>query len=321
LGTNQTESKNLIERVYAQWKVIYSDETGEHRLPTSKKAIRNSEQLIAEYEDQGNSGKENASKLTEIKEVLRNAKKRRMHVSVQVILATVITILLLLFLAKFHKKPGYLTERLSDERVTTLIQQNLQANERKLAGYEKELAAGRENYRKDYNWDEKEKDKYWDRMQEEIIKTRAKIEKLSSISIAEYRAQDRERDINNRKEQIKGPIFLFVSLIFYIIVSRRPAFMFWRKAANKEVFSKLENTVGAGIASAAFASLYTVPYATVEKIQWSNGMVTKGVSSLGTNFLIFAIIMILLLAYFFLVAITLPVRVLLNFLRNFVFYI
>jgi len=197
----------------------------------------------------------------------------------------------------------------------------LQANERKLAGYEKELAAGRENYRKDYNWDEKEKDKYWDRMQEEIIKTRAKIEKLSSISIAEYRAQDRERDINNRKEQIKGPIFLFVSLIFYIIVSRRPAFMFWRKAANKEVFSKLENTVGAGIASAAFASLYTVPYATVEKIQWSNGMVTKGVSSLGTNFLIFAIIMILLLAYFFLVAITLPVRVLLNFLRNFVFYI
>jgi hypothetical protein len=321
MSANQAKADELIKQIYASWKIIYSDGTGEHRLPTSKKAIEKSKELLTELESLQLDDKYYYEKSKEIKEVLKNGSKRRFHVSKQVIFATILYIAILFFIGGLHKKPGSRYDKFSDQQIIEMKQRTLDLKKKNVASYEETIKAGRENYMTGSKKTEKEKDKSWKRLPETMEKYKQFIINVTPMSPQEYREYWKQIEINNKKGQFKGILLFVISLILYLIVSRRPAFMFWRKGADKEVFNKIENTVGKGVTAAAFASLYTVPFATVEKIHWSNGMITKGVSSFGTNILIFAIMMILVLAYFCMVAMTMPIRVVINFLRNFVFYI
>jgi hypothetical protein len=220
------------------------------------------------------------------------------------------------------KKPGYRVLELTEQELIERKNKSLEVTKKNLESSLKIKNAGYENYLKDRDdLSEKKKKERWDRRMKKIPEKEKYIKEVTPLNAEEYRQYYIKDAIKSRNQYLRTVIAYIIFYILYLFVSRRPNFLYWRKGADKDVFSKLENSVGGGIASAAFTSLYTVPSATIQKITWSNGMVTKGVSSFGANIFVFVMIMLLLFFFYLLVAVTIPFRVIINYLRNFVLYI
>lgn len=322
MSAKTSEAQQLIEEIYSTWKIIYTEADGtEYRLPTNRKAIATSEKLLKELQGLEIKDARTREEIARIADTVAQGKKRRLHANKRVIIATIVFILLLLFMSDFHKAPGYFVRDLNPEELAKRRETALKVEQQNLASDLKRFEAGRESWMADPSIAPDKKEEGWERLIKRIDRRKKFIAEVTPLSPEEYRDYVIEDEYQTRLVRIRGVIIYVVALILYLIVSRRPAFMFWRKGADKDTFEKIENSVGNGLASAAFTSLYTVPAATFDQIHWSNGAVTKQMSGFGANIFIMVMILFAVFIYYMFVAFTMPVRVVVNFLRNYVIYV
>ena len=316
-------AEELIDQIYEKWALIYTDEEGEHRLPTSRKAIKKSEELLGKVKKIVDLDDEYCkNEIQNIENVLKKGKKRKFNFSIKIFIATILWLGFIIYGNDLHKKPGFRVLDLTEQQLIDKKEKSLEVVKKNLESDLQKQAKGEENYYKNSKKSDEERKKLWNRLLERIEERKQYIEEVTPLNAEEFRNYYIQSEKSGRRNDYKRTVIVYILFyILYLIASRRPIFLYWRKGANKDVFNKLEDSIGGGIASAAFTSLYAVPSATINKIHWSNGLITKNVTGFGANIFVFALILLFLFFYYIFVAITLPLRAIVNFLRNYVLYI
>ena len=314
------KAQKLLDQIYESWKVIYTDDEGKHRLPTSRKAIHKSQIIVEELKALPLDDGYYLSEIEEIDDILKKSVERKFNFSIKIFIAMILWLGLVIIQNDIHKKPGFRIEGLTEEQLLNKKQKSLEVTKKNLQRDLEKFQAGYENYNKNYNWDEKKRKESWENLQERIGERKQYIKDITPLNAKQYRKYYIKDAVKARNRYLKTVIAYIIFYFLYLIASRRPNFLYWRKGSNKEVFSKIEDTIGNGIASAAFTSLYTVPSASLEKIHWSNGLITKRTSMFGANIFVFVLILFFLFCYYIFLAIIVPIRAIINYLRNYVLY-
>ena len=163
------KAAKLIDEIYSSWKVIYTDEQGDHRLPTSKKAIKKSTELLSELKSLNITDPVYQEDIEDIEEILKRATKRKFNFSIKIFIAMILWLGFIVIQNDIHKKPGFRVIDLNEKQLISKKESSLKVTKRNLAEDEKEFSEGFDKYRTDWNMDEKEGKKSWKRLQEKMV--------------------------------------------------------------------------------------------------------------------------------------------------------
>lgn len=309
----------LLQTIYQSWDVMYEDETGIYRLPTNRKAIELTKQHLPELEKLAVGNEQLASEVNEIKKILTNAETRTSKLNRTTLIATIVWLGFLFFFNGLHKSNDSMLEGRTDEQILRMKNNELRIAERNVAKYTAIIDAGYKAYGEGYDWTKKEKKEKWKRDKEFLKDNKKMVKDITPMSLKQYKKYTIKRTRDYKVKYQIMFVFYILGYIAYLYASRRPNFLSWKR--GKASFGKLQDTVGDGVAFAAFTALMTEPFVTVERLHWSNGMVTTRMTNMGQNILIAGMILVLLFGFYIFVAMTVPYRAIINYVRNYVLYI
>ncbi|GEM_PF-2504741 len=335
-GSNLTGNKKKIDDIYNSWEFVGVDENGYNTyMPLSRKSIKFSKSVVAELKGTQLDDEEKGQ-IKYIKKVLRSAMKRKTRASIKVIIIVLILAGLWGWQLGAFTTPGenlldkegqeladYFNARMFelkrdiDYNINTGIPEtkasievhkaNIKAgiDDKKLLKKEKEQLRKAKKSLKSRN--------------DFVVEKTALYERRKNMTPEEYKA---DYIAVSEEDQVEARITVGIWLsmiILYILSSRRPYFLFWKNSYEDGTLSTMDDMGAAVVSSSLISSMVNFDRNSTEYVKWSDGSVTRETNLTGGGIgIIFAIVMVMFYAMF--IAITLPLRIIWNWLRNYVFY-
>ena len=325
-----TDPAEIIDSIYEGWQYIGRDENGnDYRLPLKKRVITRSRQLLEMLKATGSTDSYVTAHQAYISKVLKNAMKRKMIVSWKFIIIVLAFLGFWVWQTKVYKPAGYWVTDLTIEELSTKQQADITRLSKNVYEYINieipETEARIEELKKAPDSEEN---------REELKKSKERLKSLHELLADDQRELNGIKDVTpegyreftiaeSKKENISiigGLVIWAIALILYFISQRRPYFMFWRKSYNNGNLVDLDSAGGALVGAAMMDSLVNFDSNSTEYYRWSDGTVTSetDLTKGGMNIIL---AVVLLLFYIMIMVISLPLRVVIGFLRNYILYI
>ncbi len=335
-NSNLTGNKKKIDDIYNSWEFVGLDESGHNTyMPLSRKAIKYSKSVLSELK-QLQTDEEEDGHIAYIKKVLRSAMKRKTRASWKVIIIVLILAGLWGWQLGAFTKPG---ENIIDKEgeelaefintrmfvikrdIDATINSHIPETKAKIKEQEANIKAGisdkkmlkeaKQQLRKDKRY-LKSKDDF-------LVEKTALYERRKNMTPEEYKA---DYIAVSEKDQVDAWITMGIWLtmiILYILSSRRPYFLFWKNSYEDGTLATVDDMGAAVVSSSLISSMVNFDSNSTEYVKWSDGSVTREANLTGGGIgIIFAVVVVMFYAMF--IVITLPLRIVWNWLRNYVFY-
>lgn len=335
-GSNLSGNKKKIEDIYNSWDFVGVDENGDNTyLPLSRKAIKYSKSVLSELK-QLHTDEEEDGHIAYIKKVLKSAMKRKTRASWKVIVIVLILAGLWGWQLGAFTEPGesimekegqelanYFNTRMTELKrdLNETVNADIPETKAKIADQQAKIEAGiaDEDLLKEARKDLKKEKKHLKFLDNYLVEKTAIYERRKDMTPAEYKA---DYIAVSEKDQVAAWIsvgFWLVLIVLYIITSRRPYFLFWKNSYEDGTLASVDDLGAAVVSSSLISSMVNFDSNSTEYVKWSDGSVTRETNLTGGGIgIIFTIVLVMFYAMF--IAITLPLRILWNLLRNYVFY-
>ena len=322
----------LINEAVGMWTHIGNDETGaEYRLPLSRKEMKWAKNRLKVIREQGCGEAGYQKQIDYIRNILKQGGRRRMRVNWKVIIMTLIFIGIWAFSSRVHKPVaetirGLEGQKLAEYRAEVLSREREDVSyyTEKIPVAEAEIKSAEEKYGKEMPKDVKKKYKHnkkWlKKYREYLAESKEFLKNTSGLNLQEFKAYYIEDAMRGRMEQVWGMIIWGIAIILYMITGLRPTFLFWRRGYKQGSFFDPDAAAGNIVSASVFSSLANFDRNSWEYIHWSDGSITKHADLTG-GFIGIIISVTILLFYMMFCVVTLPLRIVVNFFRNYVFYI
>ena len=331
-----TEAGRKISDIYSSWQFVGVDENGNDTyLPLSRKSIKYSKSL-ASAAKHSNPDDEDREELKYISKVLRSAMKRKMRASWKVVIISLILAGLWGWQLGAFTEPGqsmqeregqeladFFCARMETQRKDIAETANIDIPETKaeIEEIQARIKAGisDEDLLKESKKDLRKKKDHLKFLDDYLDRHTEEYERRKDMTPDEYKA---DVIAVAQKEQVNARIsmaFWLILVLFYMITSRRPYFLFWKKSFDDGTLSSADDVGAMVVSSALISSLVNFDRNSTQYVHWSDGTVTRETDLTGGGInIIFAIVLVMFYALF--IVITLPIRIIWNLLRNYVLY-
>lgn len=335
-GSNLTGNKKKIDDIYNRWEFVGVDENGYNTyMPLSRKSIKYSKSVVSELkrlqlddEEQG--------QISYIEKVLKSAMKRKTRASWKVII--IVLILAGLWgweLGAFTTPGDSIMDKEGEELANFIntrmfvlkrdldnaINKNIPDHKASIEVHKAKIKAGIDD-KKLLKEEKKQlrKDKKRLRFYENFLLEKTDVyERRKNMTPAEYKA---DYIAVSEKDQVDAWITMGIWLtmiILYMLSSRRPYFLFWKNSYEDGTLASVDDMGAAVVSSSLISSMVNFDSNSTEYVKWSDGSVTREANLTGGGIgIISAIVMVMFYVMF--IVITLPLRIVWNWLRNYVFY-
>ena len=329
-GNIPSDPGDIINQIYADWQYIGKDENGnDYRLPLKKRVIDKSKALVERLSKQETGDANTRAHINYINKVLKNATKRKMIISWKFIIIVLAFLGFWVWQSHILKPAGYWVTDLSPADLEARHKKEIAMLTRNIESYVKteipdtkaEIESLKKSeYAESYAEDIKKKEEWLKSLNELLDEDSKKLDRIKDLTPEQFR----ESTIAEAKKEnfsiIGGLVIWGIALILYFISQRKPYFLFWRKSYNNGNLTSLDNAGTAFVAASLMDSLVNFDSNSTEYVKWSDGTVTRetDLTKGGMN-IIFAIV--ILMFYVMIMVISLPLRVVIGFLRNYLLYI
>lgn len=324
-----SDPHEIIDQIYSDWQFIGQDENGnDYRLPFNKRVIDKSKILLDSLKSSGTADNNINAHTKYIGKVLKNAMKRKMIISWKFILIVLAFLGFWVWFSNIYKPAGYWVTDLSIEELESrqkmeigILDRNIDSRiTNSIPETKAKIEEMKNSEYADSYTEEIKKSEDWlktlDKLQKE---DRAKVEKIRNVTPEQFRELTIAKAKKENNSIIGGLVIWGIALILYFISQRRPYFLFWRKSYNNGNLTSLDDAGAALVSASLMDSLVNFDSNSTEYVKWSDGTVTRetDLTKGGMN-IIFAIV--ILLFYIMFMVISLPLRVVWGFLRNYLLY-
>ena len=315
-----------IQSLKEDWIFIGKSETGEEiYLPMKKSVIDASEKKIGEI-DPSELNQNEKDEVQQINTILKNAKKRKLQINWVFVLANILFLILWYYMADLNKPVAGWIKSAEGEELANWQKTMLDRKNESLAMYTEKLPRDKAELEKIENNPKASKKElkkakkivYYD--ETGIEENKEYIELVSKMTPLEFKEYTIKRTQEDRIKHYTGFGIWALALILYFFTNRKPQFLLWKKNKKGGLFETADGVLGATVGASVVDSLMNFDKRTVVFTRWSDGMVTRGtdLTHAGANIILVATVLILYMTYLIM---TLPIRVVINFFRNFIFYI
>lgn len=331
-----SDAGRKISDIYSKWQFVGVDENGNDTyLPLSRKSIKNSKSL-ASAAKKSNPDKEDIQELKYIDKVLKSAMKRKMRASWKVIIICLILAGLWGWQLGALTEPGksildkegqvladYFSKRMEEQKrdLGETVNKDIPETRAEIEEIQAKIEAGiaDENLLKETRKLLKKKKDHLKFLDDYLERHTKDFERRKDMTPEEYKA---DVIAMAEQDQVKARIsmgFWLVLILLYMITSRRPYFLFWKNSYEDGTLSTVDDLGAAVVSSALISGLVNFDANSTEYVQWSDGSVTRETDLTGGGMgIIIGIVVVMFYALF--IVITLPIRIVWNLLRNYIFY-
>jgi len=319
-----------INSIYEGWDFIGTSAEGEEfYLPLKISVIRQSKKKIKELEQDAQLSEQELSEINWAKDILKSAQKRQFKFNWVFIIVMIGWIVAFYFMYDLNTPLSESTEPLKALEGDELEQkqQEMLKKEKEDVVYYRDKIVEREKILEDLEATPGTKEKKIKNAKKRVESARQFMEEsekfVSDVSPMEpeefkkYIIKAERKDYNSR---LGGLIVWISALAIYFVVNRRPSFLTWKNNKNQGAFETTDDVLGTVVNASLFNSLTNLGRSSIVYTRWSDGLVTKhfDITSFGVNIIVLALIFII---YMMFLVLSLPVRIIILFFRNFVFYI